>query len=131
VEQIDYISGDTWNVNPIALKRIERLYCKNERAVIRCRLPSGVLLTLVPVAAILVASIRLKFLDVRLHLKYRGPNRIPCAATLSKGEEMGWFEHGSTIIMLAPQGLELCARWREGGRIRMGEALMRNTAASG
>ena len=43
VEQIDYISGDTWNVNPIALQRVERLYCKNERAVIRCRLPSGVL----------------------------------------------------------------------------------------
>ena len=125
VEQIDYISGDTWNVNPIALKRVERLYCKNERAVIRCRLPSGVLLTLVPVAAILVASIRLKFLDVRLHLKYRGPHRIPCAARLCKGEEMGWFEHGSTIIVLAPPGLELCARWREGGRIRMGEALFR------
>jgi phosphatidylserine decarboxylase len=130
VEQIDYISGDTWNVNPIALKRIERLYCKNERAVIRCRLPSGVLLTLVPVAAILVASIRLKFLDVRLHLKYRGPNRIPCAATLAKGEEMGWFEHGSTIIVLAPRGLELCPRWREGGRIRAGEALMRDAADS-
>jgi phosphatidylserine decarboxylase len=125
VEQIDYISGDTWNVNPVALKRIERLYCKNERAVIRCRLPSGALLTLVPVAAILVASIRLKFLDVRLHLKYRGPNRIPCDARLSKGEEMGWFEHGSTIIVLAPQGLELCERWREGGRIRMGEALFK------
>jgi phosphatidylserine decarboxylase len=131
VEQIDYISGDTWNVNPIALERVERLYCKNERAVIRCRLPSGALLTLVPVAAILVASIRLKFLDVRLHLKYRGPNRIPCAATLSKGEEMGWFEHGSTLIMLAPQGFELCARWREGGRIRMGEALLRDAAAAG
>jgi phosphatidylserine decarboxylase len=131
VEQIDYISGDTWNVNPIALKRIERLYCKNERAVIRCRLPSGVLVTLVPVAAILVASIRLKFLDVRLHLKYRGPNRIPCAATLCKGEEMGWFEHGSTIIVLAPRGLELCAHWRDGGRIRMGEALMRAAADAG
>jgi phosphatidylserine decarboxylase len=125
VEQIDYISGDTWNVNPVALKRIERLYCKNERAVIRCRLPSGALLTLVPVAAILVASIRLKFLDVRLHLKYRGPNRIPCDARLSKGEEMGWFEHGSTIIVLAPQGLELCERWRQGGTIRMGEALLK------
>ena len=124
VEQVDYISGDTWNVNPIALKRVERLYCKNERAVIRCRLPSGALVTLVPVAAILVASIRLKFLDVRLHLKYRGPNRMPCDAALSKGEEMGWFEHGSTIIVLAPAGLELAGKWREGGRIRMGEGLM-------
>jgi phosphatidylserine decarboxylase len=125
VERVNYISGDTWNVNPVALKRIERLYCKNERAVIRCRLPSGELLTLVPVAAILVASIRLKFLDVRLHLKYQGPNVIPCDAPLRKGEEMGWFEHGSTIIVFAPPGIELCERFRDGGRIRMGEALMR------
>ena len=41
VEQVNYISGDTWNVNPIALKRIERLFCKNERAIIRCRLAVG------------------------------------------------------------------------------------------
>src|SRR5246500_3272994 len=62
VEQVTYVSGDTWNVNPIALQRIERLFCKNERAIIRCRLePSGPLITLVPIAAILVASIRLHF----------------------------------------------------------------------
>jgi phosphatidylserine decarboxylase len=128
VQQVNYVSGDTWNVNPVALKRIERLYCKNERAVIRCRLPSGALVTLVPVAAILVASMRLSFLDVRLHLKYRGPNLIPCDASLSKGEEMGWFEHGSTIIVFAPQGARVrdCA----GGRIRMGEPLMRLPAGT-
>jgi phosphatidylserine decarboxylase len=125
VEQVSYISGDTWNVNPIALKRVERLFCKNERAVIRCRLPNGALLTLVPVAAILVASIRLEFIDVRLHLKYRGPNLIPCDAELRKGAEMGWFEHGSTIIVLAPEGVVPSARLIEGTRIRMGEALMR------
>ena len=33
IDKVIYISGDTWNVNPIALKRIERLFCKNERAV--------------------------------------------------------------------------------------------------
>ena len=37
VERVSYISGDTWNVNPIALRRIERLFCKNERAVLRTR----------------------------------------------------------------------------------------------
>jgi phosphatidylserine decarboxylase len=128
VEQVNYISGDTWNVNPIALRRVEKLFCKNERAVIRCRLPSGALLTLVPVAAILVASIRLKFLDVRLHLKYRGPNLIPCDAGLRRGEEMGWFEHGSTIIVFAPPGMDLCAEIGEGRRIQMGQALMDITA---
>jgi phosphatidylserine decarboxylase len=124
VEKVTYISGDTWNVNPIALKRIERLFCKNERAAIECRLEgTGQLLTLVPVAAILVASIRLRFLDVRLHLKYRGPNRIDCNARLHKGEEMGWFEHGSTIIVLAPPEVSVCERWKSGDVIRMGEPL--------
>ena len=126
VERVDYISGDTWNVNPIALKRVERLFCKNERAVIRCRLPqSGALVTIVPVAAILVASMRLKFLDVLLHLRYRGPNVIPCDAGLHRGEEMGWFEHGSTLIVLAPRGASLSEAVQEGGRIQMGQPLMR------
>jgi phosphatidylserine decarboxylase len=31
IREINYISGDVWNVNPSALQRIERLYCKNER----------------------------------------------------------------------------------------------------
>jgi phosphatidylserine decarboxylase len=125
VEQVTYISGDTWNVNPIALKRIEKLFCKNERAIIRCRLvPSGQLITLVAVAAILVASVRLHFLDVLLHLRYRGPNTIPCDASLHKGDEMGWFQHGSTIIAFAPEGVALCDRLRQGSIIRMGEPLL-------
>ena len=131
VEQVNYISGDTWNVNPIALKRVERLFCKNERAVIRCRLPDGALLTLVPVAAILVASMRLRFLDVLLHLRYRGPNVIPCDAALRRGEEMGWFGHGSTIIVFAPRGMALSDGVLEGGQIRMGQALLRIEGVDG
>ena len=125
VTRITYISGDTWNVNPIALKRIERLFCKNERAVLQTRLAAGDhLITLVPVAAVLVASIRLRFLDVRLHLRYRGPNVIPCDAAFGKGEEMGWFEHGSTIIVFAPAGFSLCDNVRPGSLIRMGQPLL-------
>lgn len=127
VEQVTYISGDTWNVNPIALKRVEKLFCKNERAVIQTRLADGQLLTLVPVAAVLVASIRLHFLNVLLHLKYRGPNRIACAAAFERGEEMGWFQHGSTIIVFAPQRFQLLEHYREGSPIKMGEALLRRT----
>jgi phosphatidylserine decarboxylase len=124
IEQVTYVSGDTWNVNPIALRRIERLFCKNERAIIRCRLtPSGELITLVPVAAILVASIRLHFADVLLHLQYRGPNTLPCSAHLRKGEEMGWFQHGSTMIAFAPPGITLSANLHTGSVIRMGEPL--------
>src|SRR5262249_2059892 len=60
---VKYISGDTWNVNPVALKRVEKLFCKNERAVLPFELSTpGSYLTLVPVAAILVGSIRLHFI---------------------------------------------------------------------
>ncbi len=126
IDRVSYVSGDTWNVNPIALARIERLFCRNERAVIRLRVGGGRWpILLVPVAAILVASIRLHCVDVRLHLRYRGPNDIPCRAMVSRGEELGWFEHGSTILLFAPAGFRLCESVLENGRIRMGEALMR------
>src|SRR5262245_16516687 len=102
VQRVTYISGDTWNVNPIALQRIEKLFCKNERAVIETQLWNGDLLIIVPVAAILVACIRLHCLKEPLNLAYRGPHVLPCSAEYRKGDEMGWFEHGSTIVMLAP-----------------------------
>jgi phosphatidylserine decarboxylase len=126
VEQVTYISGDTWNVNPIALRRVEKLFCKNERAILKTTLnATGDVVTLVPIAAILVASIRLHFLDVLLSLKYRGPNVLACDAHFRKGEEMGWFEHGSTIIVFASEDFTLCDTVKEGDTIRMGEPLMR------
>jgi len=124
VEQVDYIAGDTWNVNPIALEKVPRLYCRNERAVMRCRTPGDELITLVPVAAILVASIRLHCLGKRLHLRYDGPQRLRCSARYAKGAELGWFEHGSTVIMLLPSGFSILDGIESGARIRMCEALV-------
>jgi phosphatidylserine decarboxylase len=125
IEQVTSISGDTWNVNPISLKRIEKLFCKNERAVIRTQLLTGERLTLVPVAAILVASIRLHFLDIVLGAGNRGPADFPCDVTVRKGQELGWFEHGSTIIVLTPDRFSFCENVREGQVIRMGQPLLR------
>jgi phosphatidylserine decarboxylase len=125
VERVTYVSGDTWNVNPIALKRIEKLFCKNERAIIETKLsPGRHRITLVPVAAILVASIRLHCLDVLLHLKHRGPNVFASDASFAKGQEMGWFQHGSTIVLFAPNGFSLADNVAEGRPIRMGEPLL-------
>jgi len=125
VERVTYVSGDTWNVNPIALKRVERLFCRNERAVLRLRLATGGHpIALVPVAAILVASIRLHFLDVVMNMNYRGAADIACTTPVRRGEELGWFEHGSTIIVFAPKGFRLGDGIAEGARIRMGERLL-------
>ena len=131
VDHVRYFSGDTWNVNPIALERVAKLFCKNERAYIRTELRgtgplAGQKVALIPVAAILVASIRLHFLDVLFHLKYAGPKTIDCDATYARGQEMGWFQHGSTIIMLASSEFSLEAGLDQGSRIRMGQALLRH-----
>ncbi len=130
VQHVTHHAGDTWNVNPIALKRVEKLFCKNERAVIHTRLvvdgqASGHPIALVPVAAILVASLRLHWLATLLGVDYRGPDELPCDARFSKGQEMGWFQHGSTIIVFAPRGFVLVDRVATGASLRMGQALMR------
>lgn len=129
VEQVRYISGDTWNVNPIALERIERLFCKNERAPITARLArNGARIVMVPVAAILVASIRLPFIDPHRNLRSQRGSIFPCSVTFAKGEEMGWFEHGSTLVVIAPGEFVPVSGLSEGQGLTMGTPLLRAAA---
>ncbi len=116
---VTYIPGDCWNVNPPTLARVPSLYCRNERAVLRTRLDSGGEVTLVAVAAILVAGIRLHCLALPMDA-----GCAPCAARLRKGEEMGWFEHGSTIVMIAPPGAAPCEGMQQGAIVQAGQALL-------
>ena len=86
---------------------------------------SGEALTLVPVAAILVASLRLHCIDRTLNAQTRGASVFPCDVQVHKGDELGWFEHGSTIIVLTPDRFEFCHNVREGARIKAGQPLLR------
>ncbi len=125
VEHVRYIPGDSWNVNPAALRRVERLYCKNERAVLYARLAAtGDAFTLVPVGAILVSAIRLNFIDLQ-RLKQEGQSVGACNVEFRKGDELGWFEHGSTIIVFAPDRFALCDNVVDGAMLRVGQPLMR------
>jgi phosphatidylserine decarboxylase len=113
-------------VNPVALKRIERLFCKNERAAIHTTLTAGGnSVTLVAVAAILVAGIRLRFLDMPFDREGTTRQTFATDAQFEKGDEVGWFEHGSTILVFAPAGFSFCSGVREGVPIRAGRPLMR------
>jgi len=130
VRYVDYVSGEVFNVNPPALRRIPRLFCRNERCVVPLLTDTRTgPVTLVPVAAVLVASMRLHCLPVPLDLRYRGPNRLACEARYARGDELGWFEHGSTIIVLTGGGFVLDASLRPGGLIRTGEALLRRVGS--
>ena len=135
VDAITYISGDTWNVHPIALQRIEKLFCKNERAVVELTLdargggrdphpPGRRSIALIPVAAIGVASMKFHCLARPLDLAYRGPHRIVCGARYRRGEELGYFQQGSTILVFATAHYRLAAGITTGTRISMGQALL-------
>ena len=126
MHDVDYFAGDTWNVNPVALKRVEKLFCKNERALLQVEVGAEHYpVALVPVAAVLVASIRLHALKDLLDSRYEGPGHIDCNASYRKGEEMGWFQHGSTILVFAPKGFDFAPGIAEGTPLRMGQALLK------
>ncbi len=134
VKRLKYFSGDTWNVNPIALKRVEKLFCKNERALLEFKirsqhsdpdnLNSEFTIGIIPVAAVLVASIKLHGIEPVLSTRYKGPTQMLCSLPFAKGQEMGWFQHGSTILMFAPKGFKFEQDLHVGQHIKMGQALM-------
>jgi phosphatidylserine decarboxylase len=129
IDEVRFVPGDVWNVNPPALRRVERVFCRNERAVLPLELSGGERLTLVPIAAILVGSLRLRFLSLPLDADYDGPACIPCRAAFARGEELGHFAHGSTIVLLAERGTTLVEGLEEGHVIRMGEPLLLRSAS--
>ncbi len=128
VESVRHLWGDTWNVNPIALKRVEALFCRNERAVIRVRLPDGAAMTLVPVAAILVAGLKLGFLpeggEPARHGRAGAALRRQARAGQGDGLVRARLDHRGP----GPPGYTIAPGLKEGARLRMGEALLRGPA---
>jgi phosphatidylserine decarboxylase len=124
VNGVTYVPGDVWNVNPPALRRVARLFCRNERAILRLAVDGlSTPVLLVPIAAILVASIRLHVLGGVVRGCFT--SHRPCACRVARGDELGWFEHGSTIVVIAPRGVALGASLRSGDEIRMGQPILR------
>lgn len=102
LKRVIFIPGDMWNVNAAAIKRVDKLYCKNERAVLDLDLSDPERhLAVIPIAAIAVASLKLHSIKDDLDMHYSGPTDIAPHDNYKRGEEMGYFQHGSTIIVLA------------------------------
>lgn len=124
IDRVEYIYGDTWNVNPSALKRVQQLYCRNERAALQITsdLASCVL---VPIAAVLVASLKIHGIDQTLDLSLGQNTTFHLNADVLKGQELGYFQQGSTIILFVDSHLKEVGEWAVGHRINMGQALFR------
>lgn len=132
VTAVCHVPGDAWNVNPPALARVPRLYCRNERVVIPMALDGlDAPLVLAAVGAILVGSVHLHGADLA-SVARRGTTAswIPCDIRVNRGDELGFFHHGSTIIVLAPPGPTLDPRVILGARVRVGEPVLRSRPAA-
>lgn len=121
-----YVPGDLFSVNPTTARGVPGLFARNERVVCCFDGPLGPFV-MVLVGATIVASMATVWHGVvnqqrqgRLQEWAYGED----APRLAKGQEMGRFLLGSTVVMLfAKQDLRFNAVWQSGGAIRLGEVM--------
>jgi phosphatidylserine decarboxylase len=97
-----YVPGELFSVNPLTAENVPGLFARNERVVALFDTPAGKM-AMVLVGATIVASIETVWAGTVtppatkqvVHWRYEGEDAI----SLKKGEEMGRFKLGSTIVV--------------------------------
>ncbi len=97
-----YIPGRLFSVAPYAPKTIDKLYARNERVISIFKVDNGYM-TIAMVGAVNVAAIEMTWsglvtpphMNTTVHYDYSNQN-----ITLEKGQEMGTFNMGSTVVMI-------------------------------
>ena len=132
LRQMIYLPGGLHSVSPATVRTIPQLFARNER--VAC-LFDGELgpLALVLVGAVNVAAIETVWAGLVAPPRGGGPRRVGYpdagqagAVSLGRGEELGRFNMGSTVVMLLGRGdLAWDRRLVAGAPVRLGEALGR------
>lgn len=105
LRQMIYVPGDLFSVNPLTAEHVPNLFARNERVVCIFDTPMGPLAQVL-VGATIVGSIELVWAGTltppRGNSIYRWdyPAEGNRAVVLQKGQEMGRFKLGSTVINL-------------------------------
>lgn len=126
VQAVRHLPGRLFPVNPLGTRRVDRLFAVNERVVVYLDSSLGPV-ALVMVGATVVGRIALAFTELvssrrrhrRQHLRFPDPPRI------RRGEEIGAFHLGSTVVLLAADPHLRSAGPDHGDLVRMGEPLLR------
>jgi phosphatidylserine decarboxylase len=110
LDQILYIPGRLWPVNESAVRGVPELFCRNERLVFRINLasnnqPGTGMVWLVMVGAFNVGRMTSPFLDNFCTNDFRVSENRPKIIlekeiTLARGQEIGTFMLGSTVVMV-------------------------------
>lgn len=121
-----YVPGRLWPVNAASVRTVPGLFTVNERLVTLLETPLG-RCAVVAVGATIVGRIR-AYYDPSIpvsNLPRARPVRrdYPEPIPVVKGQELGAFEMGSTVIVLLEPGRALRPDLAEGARLRVGELL--------
>jgi phosphatidylserine decarboxylase len=114
------VSGDLYPVNKIGERHIPQLFVRNQRVAIVIDTPAYGRVTAVMVGATIVGRVTVTVLpgdDVP-----PGEHPIVPAVPVSRGDEIGRFHLGSTVVLLLEPGLSIR---RPAGTVRFGESLLR------
>jgi phosphatidylserine decarboxylase len=104
VEGYSYVPGAFWPVNPISVRSVDALFCVNERLTTYLNTRAGKV-AVVKVGATCVARIRASYDDVVTHGGKPGKEHVyEKPIPVGKGDELGMFEMGSTVILLFEKG---------------------------
>ncbi len=115
------VPGELFSVNAKTEGAVERLFCRNERLVMHFDSAIGPYV-LIMVGALIVASIETVFNAPTS--PYRSEVTNTHARTFARGDEIGRFLLGSTVIVVVPRNTFVPApRLAVGSRVRMGESL--------
>lgn len=123
-----YVPGRLFSVAPHTVRRVPRLFARNERLIACFDTPAGPM-ALILVGALFVACIETVWSGIVTPPHQRKVRREdltaqPSPIRLPRGQEMGRFNMGSTVIILFSQGT---VRWLDhlqpGTAVRMGETL--------
>ena len=124
--RMDYVPGRLFSVNPALARAVPDLLARNERVVCVFDTPHG-LMALVLVGAAIVGSVATVW-HGRVHpprtAQLRHWDYVPRSVTLQRGQEMGRFLMGSTVVALWQEPhLRFDAALAPGARVRMGQSL--------
>jgi phosphatidylserine decarboxylase len=95
-----YIAGSLFPVNPFAVRAVSNLFSRNERLITYAETQAG-LLAIIKVGATIVGSVKVVYGDMTTNVKEKSYSReLNPPPRLAKGDEVGRFEFGSTVILL-------------------------------
>lgn len=120
-----YVPGQLWPVNRASVRGVPDLFAVNERVIIELETPLG-RVAMIPVGATCVGRIRLSFDNLITNEEDQPPARVryDLPIPIEKGEELGMFEMGSTVILVFEPGRVELADWlKEEATMRLGRAI--------